>query len=736
MKRFTLIGFAGFVLFFSFIFLSFDVFATEVELSSFKITDIDDLREKYSSDSKNVGRHFKRRSNDQNEHDPGDDSPLYREILNHLENYEAIGHEQANNILDNGFNVGGFNTPGFHWHKPYGDYTIAVRRQIDPDLFHDTRFIVTDELLIEIKASKFLSNLDDSGIIDITKKQLAAFAGIKFKRIYRYTHFADSYLDGLTTRFDKLFFGFLKFIGRGYLNIEPDEFLERVDHFSCNAGGLVSVPVYLNGAVNVWAQAGVLAEYERVATSTIHKVSDDDRKSSDSDDVLRISSEKMKSLEVGATAQLKADFFYVLKLTLLSFDYSYELADAYKVYLKFDEDGIESIRTDDNLARAVSRAIRGRGPDGDLLEPYVVSEEQRIKQIVQSRYLLFLLGGKKDKQTEQVKITRDGLITTFFKHYYEDLIYVQSIWQTLLPKVLKNLFNTEAIFQSIVSHKRVVRVEYRNERELMKNREILKLKSDGKEKFSASLETDYFVKRTHTRGSRSFKTKALNLLGMYAEVDPQITSWVNENQLRGPMNINIKANLNLAAIQYLNDLSQSKVRDFIDNLCEIPKRKKRNIFTRVSREIKEKKCQRKVLRSWGKYVFAFTRKNVSAQYSEFCRKKSKKAGWWKRKKSFKKCILKGSVKTVRERRQELPMWELKGFLRSMNKYVKNRSHLVNFFGKENVFTHGKFRATTASGLSFVTNYNEGLFRGFGVVDNFLRDNSMRKIASTSLSVDE
>ena len=174
-----------------------------------------------------------------------------------LANYQEIGNEQFLDLLNNHDLGGGVvNFSGFTWYKPMVNYDITANRDLAPH-FASEKWIVQDTLVISIEAATLLQNLSDLDVINITPTQLEAFAGLTFKRKYHYYHFADNYLDGLSSDYSKLFLSFLKYNPEGIFNMGEYEVMKRSDEFTFNAGGKVEAP--LGNGLEV--RAGVLVTY-------------------------------------------------------------------------------------------------------------------------------------------------------------------------------------------------------------------------------------------------------------------------------------------------------------------------------------------------------------------------------------------------------------------------------------------------------------------------------------------
>ena len=138
--------------------------------------------------------------------------PLYKKIMDEFSlQYQEIGQRQAERALagKDVFVGGGLNKIGIRYGKDFVDFRVNIERQLSPDLFDDERWIVRDMFSFEIKASTLLSKLSEAGTIEIGESQYALFAGLSFKRQFTWVHFANSYNDGLTRNFQKLFLPFL-----------------------------------------------------------------------------------------------------------------------------------------------------------------------------------------------------------------------------------------------------------------------------------------------------------------------------------------------------------------------------------------------------------------------------------------------------------------------------------------------------------------------------------------------
>ena len=272
--------------------------------------------------------------------DVSEESPLYDEILDYINTHSSNIAQRELDIIDQGRGlsvIGGMNHVGINFSKGFGTFSIELKREVAPDLFDDERWLVTDTFNIYIDASQVLNQLKSDEIIDISEKNLAAFAGLTFKRSYTQVHFAESYERALAFNLNKLFFSFRYFRDLNALNIEPQEFIKKEDSFSLQAGGVGTAPL----TTGLGAHFGALLKYQTLSTMTLQGIADDEQ-TFDGERV-RVSVEKEKSLNVGASAGLVADFMGILRMTLLRFDFQYELSETYKTYLSFSEDQLKII---------------------------------------------------------------------------------------------------------------------------------------------------------------------------------------------------------------------------------------------------------------------------------------------------------------------------------------------------------------------------------------------------------
>ena len=378
---------------------------------------------------------------------------LYQQILDEMNSeYENIGKREAARILGNNSSSisAGLNSIGFSYQKPFLDFSISADRNLAPDLFDDKRWIVTDHFTIYIDASKVLSNLKSQNAIDISEKNLAAFGGIVFKRTYTWVHFSNSYIEGLSTHFEKLFLPFTALQFNHISNMETNEIVYKEDSISVKAGGMVSIPLY----TGISATAGVMAKFEKM--SRVEVISSPNNKGLGDD--VQMSYEKTKLVMAGVSIGIQADFLKILKMTLLSYDFSYELATSYKIYLNFNQKNLREMQPASPVVLEIEQLLKNREGDLNILGPYVISEEKKISQSIQHKYNFLLFGGMKNSKTVQIEVTTDGKVKNFFRHYYEKVKYTESFISKLFASVIYAITNSDSSAAKLASDTKKVTI--------------------------------------------------------------------------------------------------------------------------------------------------------------------------------------------------------------------------------------------------------------------------------------
>lgn len=650
------------------------------------------------------------------------EADLYQQIANEFNlEYENIGKREAARVLaGNGLSVtGGLNSIGFSYKKPFINFGVSVDRNLAPDLFDDKRWIVTDTFTVDIDASKVLGSLRDSGAIDMTEKNLAAFAGVVFKRKFTWIHYAANYNDGLMGHFEKLFMPFNALTFSNIAALENNEMIFKEDSISVKAGGVVSSPLY----TGVTGMAGVLAKFEKLSRVEVVSLADSN---------IQISSEKTKVATAGLSLAIQADFLRILRMTLLSYDFSYELESSYKVYLNIKQKNIIGMDVQAPVAMELQQILKNREGDLDVLAPYIISEEKRISQAVHHKYNFLLLGGQKSSKTQQIEITKEGKVKTFFRHYYEKMKYTENLVSRLFASFIYAITTVDISATQLASDTKKVTIEYDSERNLLEQRESLDVgpKSLLGQKLSMTFLSDFKTQKTTGYSGRKYKERAKFILERFSGVNPLALDMIDHDLLKAPFHVEGNYQVNIDGIRYLNSQSVANIFDHIDGLCnEYPKTSFinfRNLFDN---------CRKSLQNDYVDYFKDLSHDRVSADEIDQCERKSAKYFFFpSKKRAFIKNCLSQINKLPATEWVNVPLWPLKNLSTNIVNNSYSKVHFFNLFGVQNVFFFGTFDAVTAEGGSFTTSFHEGAFKGLGAVDHYMRMENLR--APSSVVVDQ
>lgn len=652
---------------------------------------------------------------------------LYQQIYDELKlEYENIGRREAERALENSrwALTGGLNSVGFTYKRPFVDFSISVDRNLAPDLFDDKRWIVTDTFTVDIDASRVLGNLRDQEAIDMSAENYAAFAGIVFKRKFTWVHFANSYEDGLMRDFDKLFMPF-RALSFAHINkISANEMIFREDSISFKAGGIVSAPIY----TGVTGMAGVLAKFERL--SKVEVIADngsDPMKNS-----VHINFERSKIATAGASLAIQADFMKILKMTLLSYDFSYELESSYKIYLSLKQLELKEMTSENPVAKEIEVILRQKEADLKVLAPYIISEEKKIAQSISHKYNIFLLGGQKNSKTQQIEITKEGKVKTFFRHFYEKVKYTDDGLSRLFASFIYAIMNVDISANKLASDSKKIEIEYDSERNLLDEKEDLNIgeKGSNEQKLSMNFSSDFKTNKTKGSLGEKYRERAKFILERFSGVDPLAIGMIEREYLVAPFHITGRYQVNIDGIRHLNSQPVGVVLDHLSGLCdEYPKNKFinfRNLFDG---------CRRSLQNDYIDYYKDLSHDKVTSDVIDVCEKKARKYFFFPSKKRafIKNCLSELTVKTEADW-VEIPLWPLKNFASNIVNNSYSKVHYYNLFGVSNVFFFGTFDALTGDGRDFTTSFHEGAFKGLGAVDHYMRNENLR--APSSVVVDQ
>lgn len=484
-------------------------------------------------------------------------SPLIQKIAEALAgNYDQIGREQTGSLVLN-HDIGGgvLNFSGFTWQRPFANFRLYVHRQLAPDLFSDL-WIVHDTLVVGIDASTLLTNLKDADLIDIAEEGIGAFAGVGFTREYQYYHFADTFLDGLQKDYSKLFLSFAKFNRGHVLNMPPYQVMKLKDKFSFNAGGMVNIPS--GGGLS--GRAGVLVSVAHQRGLTLQSLGEND--SPKAGEFLRLGVESKTDVSVGGHVSLQADFFNLLKLTLLSYDLEYSYGRSNTTHLSFYEPDKEKIEESSAHRREFEKLIKGRSDEPLEFRKNIVGLEERINQNLNSKYSVLLFGSVKKRETEQIKIVKNGIEKVFFKHYAESVKFVQNLWSRIYGVVIRKLFDWDTGIRNAAEIKKKLSIEFEHMADLGE------AKVDGADKFSLTLSQNFQAAKTHRWWHWLYRKETRKHLAKMTNLGRKYRDLVDDRDLRGPLEISSKVSIQETGLQHFNFLDEKTAFKMFKEVCD------------------------------------------------------------------------------------------------------------------------------------------------------------------------
>lgn len=654
-----------------------------------------------------------------------EESPIYREILEYMDIHrERIAARQLASI-DQGRDLrvwGGMNHVGINYTKGFGDFSIELKRETAPDLFDDERWLVTDTFDIYIDASKVLSNLRDMEVIDISERNLAAFAGITFKRSFRHIHFADSYEESLGFNLDKLFFAFKNFRGIDSLKIAEGEIIQKTDSFSLQIGGLGTIPL----TTGLAAHAGAIIKYQKLSDVLIQGVLPDER--STAEERTRVSFVKSKDFSIGVSAGLVADFLGVLQMTLLKFDFEYSLFESHTAYLSLKESDFDQIESNEEMLEAFKGLLKQKSLNKSALSNFLVSEEERKRENSRMKYSALIYGGYKDLKTEHIQISKDGIVKSFFRHNFEASKYRENIFSRLFNIIVKSFLKVNSIVNKSVVETDSVRMEYRNERNLLKSKEDLVF-SNQDPNLSINFRRNY----SSYELNKYEKRRLIELLDHFSGADPLLADNIERGVITKGVEFNSLFSIGFDAMVYFHELPVQKVYQVFEESCEASRKGVKGILDRIL-----KTCERKLKKKYDTYMIEWKVSDYGADTYQSCKsdfnkyKKKKIFVSSRRKRLFmESCLQKVALKSEERREKELPVWRLSSLMREIHKRVPSKVHYFELFGLQNVHVHGTFEGLNEQDQLIFHHFNEGIFKGLGVVANYKKSQGLRSPASVN-----
>lgn len=676
-----------------------NVFAAD--FNSFEVLDMAKLLENYGS-KKSIGI-------------VDEDGPIFKEILSDLsDKYEQIAQQQVEVIEHDRSTVviGGLNSIGINFQKSYVDFHLNVRRDLAPDLFDDKRWIVHDQFEVTVSAEKFLGKLKQEGLINIDEKVLAAYAGISFKRTYSYFHFAKNYNDGLTSDFSSLFFPFSKLRNLNFIESEEEGLIKRSDALSLKAAAFGQMPISQIGGV---VRAGVIAKYEKVSELEIQQY----------DQKLTINQTSTKTKRLAAEFQLQADFFKLLRITLLSTELEYSLSESNSIMFQFTPSALEEILSNRYLSSELRKLVKGKTEEIPDLSKYLIAKEHRVEEEKKLRYTVLLRNGMKTSKTQKIEIIKNGEAQEFYKHQFEKTSYTETLKSKIFSAIIHAILKLNSKQNYKAKETKNLTIEYQGKENLI--RDDLEFDIQSNPNISLAFNREYFVQKTTGFFNRKYKKHAIFYLENEGLVDPQIVHMLQRDYLLGPLTYEIKLITHREGLDYFNRLNQNIVTDAIDSACHHYPRNQffnfRNLFNHCVKELEDRYQQ---------YFTDLTHRRISSVDHTTCDQEANNRGIKKskRRKFIKQCLVSKTVyQNQNDQYRYIPMDEFKEFMQKFFEMNNVRESIAALFGENLNFQYGKFESRTSEEKTFTHYFHKGNFQGFGAIDNFRTSQDFRSPAS-------
>ena len=614
----------------------------------------------------------------------GAESPLLEQIRHHLESaHREIGLREVTQLdfLNRQFNLGTQNLSGFSWQKPYGVVHVFADRQVTPNLF-GSNWLIQDTFTFDIEATSFLEKTNEAGITSMSATEIGAFAGLTFKRVYTYYHYANSYQEGLRADFSKLFLPFLKLNPNSISRMNHEEIIKRQDDWTVSAGGVITTPPYYGFSFS----GGVLAQfaYQNMVAVQHNQVQDLTAER------IRLSTKSKTSTSVGATLSLQLDFFKLLKVTIMNADLTYEYAAAKEATLGMSSPEWQHVQTQAPQKRELQGLLNGFGQVSHL-EKYVISLDEEDSSSLASRGSLLIWGKLAKNKTEQIKVIKENQVRTFFKTYAQNIRVVQNVFSRLFSAVVYKIFKLPLGTKNAALYNREVHLEYEATHPQASDPNLARI--DKTEQFSFVIHQSYEAARTDRWVDQKFKNDLIWFVDSFTTLPKDYKTIIRSEQLKGPMLIETNLRVEKAGFNHLLESSENTVFSQIASVCGSRK------ISEWADENSRAQLLRKLQVGAEKCV-----KTIGSHFIDF-------------KNDYKQNQLKPSLV------------KFKTFLTKYFKKAENLAALSALFGASNTFIHGQLKATTQANAQFVTSFSTGQFRGLGVIDNFKRSLGSRQPAS-------
>jgi len=606
---------------------------------------------------------------------------IYQRIFEkYNETYQEVSKREIEKIKrDKESGVwGGLNTIGYKINNNFGEFSISIERYIEPALKSDM-YISRSIFEINISASKLFQKLNDIGETSFSKKQLAAFASVKFKRRFSFSSLKKNYLDALSFDLDKLFFPF------NYSNIENiqkmqnDEYFIMEDFLEIKAGAFATIPI--SGGVG--AGAGIL--FTKISMGSVEVES--------RDSVINITSKKEKGVELKIDLRIVATFLKFLKTTLFQSDFSYSYSLKYTKAYSIDKNDILNSLIFSNL----QKLLKQKPYDQYILEPFIVTSEISQQWTIERNFGFLFWGSSKLESTKRQKIIKDNVENIFFTHTFSDKKFKEKL-KLDLQEENYDLQNRSPSSQNISDYlnQKEMSFTYKSSRNILTDNSSLSL-DDFKDNFSIKF------------------TKLIKLKVKSNKYDKKINNFLTKET-----NFNNVENMIKAGDIIKPFSSSTDTYIHSDGIFYLTSKNALNIYENINSMCKKSKCVEKVLNKYFKFYRNYMKMNNSYGYFKNCIKIVRSD---KQKSSlYNYCKENLSISPNEKVTRSFKLKELSSFIQEFYFYSKDKNSIKDLFGEVNVFQTGSFKGKSRNNEDFITFFKDGNYRNLGIIDELFKQN--------------
>ena len=257
---------------------------------------------------------------------------IYQIIFNQLKNWRNPLSKTGNNLNNKNDEWGVFSNGGFSYVKKFKYINMYLTRFVSQDFFEDDRYIIKDNLIIEIKGEKLIKNLLKKNLIRIEESQVKAFLDLNFRRKYQLVHFSEDYNIAMNKDIDKIHILYKLFNQDHLMNLKENEIWSKEDFIGMGMG----FSMYLSAHPQTSFFLDSSISYQNTNYVSIGK----------KESKTKLSFEKNCIYKMGINAGVIADFYKILEITLFEYSLKYKKENSYAFRLEIDED---TIRNEENL---------------------------------------------------------------------------------------------------------------------------------------------------------------------------------------------------------------------------------------------------------------------------------------------------------------------------------------------------------------------------------------------------